>query len=145
VEIRLFAYGTLLVPEVMEIVTGRGFASEPARLADHRCRLLRGAVYPGVLPVRGETTQGRVHHGLDARALERTDRFEGALYERRALEVTLARGTGCEAFVYVLRSEHRALATDARFDLAAFREHHLRDYLAACRAFVRELSDEAAG
>jgi len=144
VEIRFFAYGTLLVPEVMEIVAGRRFAAEPARLADHRRRMLRGALYPAVLPARGETTDGLVYRALDARALARIDRFEGEIYERRALPVALASGADCEAFVYVLRPEQHALATDARGDLQAFRERHLHDYLAACRAFVRELSDEPA-
>ncbi|MGH7289542.1 MAG: gamma-glutamylcyclotransferase family protein [Myxococcota bacterium] len=137
---RLFAYGTLRVPEVLEIVAGRRFGAEPARLEGFRCSALVGVVYPAVLPAPGATTGGVVYAGLDAAAVARIDRFEGDLYERRALSVALASGAHCEALVYVLRPEHFVLATDAGWDLQAFRGRHLRDYLASCRAFVRELT-----
>jgi gamma-glutamylcyclotransferase (GGCT)/AIG2-like uncharacterized protein YtfP len=135
----LFAYGTLLIPEVMEVVAGRRLAARAAVLRGFRRRLLRGAVYPAVLPAPGEDTEGVVWSGLDQRALARLDRFEGELYERRRLAVELAEGGACEAFVYVLEPRHRALATDAPWELEVFRARHLRDYLAACHAFVREL------
>jgi len=122
----------------MQIVAGRRFAAEPARLADFRRSALSGVVYPAVLPEPGAVTDGVVYAALDAAALARIDRFEGELYERRTLSVALASGAPCEAFVYVLRPEHFALATDAAWDFEGFRARHLRDYLAACRAFARE-------
>jgi gamma-glutamylcyclotransferase (GGCT)/AIG2-like uncharacterized protein YtfP len=125
---------------VIKLVAGRRFAAEPARLAGFRRSALAGVVSPAVLPAPGAMTDGIVYAGLDAAAVARIDRFEGELYERRALSVALASGAHCEAFVYVLRPEHFALATDADWDLEAFRERHLRDYLASCRAFVRELT-----
>lgn len=125
---------------MLEIVAGRRFAAEPARLAGFRRSALTGAVYPAVLPAPGAMTDGLVYAGLDATALARIDRFEGELYERRVLGLVLVSGAHCEAFVYVLRPEHFALATDADWDLEAFRERHLRAYLASCRAFVRELT-----
>jgi gamma-glutamylcyclotransferase (GGCT)/AIG2-like uncharacterized protein YtfP len=124
----------------MELVAGRRFAAEPARLAGFRRSALAGVVYPAVLPTPGAMTDGVVYAALDAAALSRIDRFEGELYERRELCVALASGAHCEAFVYVLRPEHFALATDADWDLETFRERHLHDYLASCRAFVRELT-----
>jgi len=136
----LFAYGTLRVAEVMELAAGRRFAAEPARLEGFRRCALAGVVYPAVLPAPAAVTDGVVYGALDAAALARIDRFEGEIYERHALRVALASGAHCEAFVYVLRPEHFALATDSDWDLQAFRERHLRDYLASCRAFVRELT-----
>jgi hypothetical protein len=127
-----------MLPEVMEIVAGRRFECVPARLAGWRRRLLRDAVYPAVLPAPGETTAGVLWRGLDGRALARIDRFEGGLYERPQLRVELESGAACSAFVYVLRVEEHARASDAPWDEADFRARHLRGYLAACRAFARE-------
>ena len=141
---RLFSYGTLMLAEVMEIVAGRRFAARGATLAGYRRRLLRGRVYPGLLPAAGESVEGVLWEDVDPRALARIDRFEGEPYERRELGMTLASGESCAAFVYLLRPEHHALATDAAWHEAEFRARHLLAYLADCRAFARELDDRSA-
>jgi gamma-glutamylcyclotransferase (GGCT)/AIG2-like uncharacterized protein YtfP len=127
-----------MLPEVMEIVAGRRFASRPAALRGWRRRLLRGAVYPAVVPAAGDVTDGVLFEGLDAATLARIDRFESEPYERRLLSVALESGAECHAFVYVLRPEQHALLGDAPWDVAEFRARQLRDYLAGCRAFARE-------
>jgi gamma-glutamylcyclotransferase (GGCT)/AIG2-like uncharacterized protein YtfP len=127
-----------VLPEVMEIVAGRRLASRPAELRGWRRRLLRGAVYPALLPASDETTAGVLFEGLDAATLARLDRFEGEPYERLLLCVAPASGASSEAFVYVLRPERHALLSDAPWDEAEFRARHLADYLVGCRAFARE-------
>jgi cation transport regulator ChaC len=122
----------------MEIVAGRRFPSCPARLSGYRRRVLRGAVYPGLVPAAGERTEGVLWQELDRAALARIDRFEGELYVRPLLRVELESGAECEAFVYVLRPEQHALASDAPWSEVDFRAVHLRAYLAACRAFASE-------
>jgi gamma-glutamylcyclotransferase (GGCT)/AIG2-like uncharacterized protein YtfP len=126
-----------MLPEVMEAVLGRRFAARPAVLPDHRRRLVRHAVYPGLVPATGEAVAGVLWEGLDEAALARLDRFEGALYERVELEVVLAPPEPCRAFVYRLRPEQHALASDAAWDEADFRARHLATYLADCREFAR--------
>lgn len=135
---RLFAYGTLMLPEVMEVVAGRRGGALPAVLRDHRRRLIRGAVYPALLPAAGESVAGVLWEGLDAGALGRLDRFEGPLYERALLRVTLASGEEREAFVYRLLPAHHTLASGEEWDEADFRARSLGAFLAACRAFARE-------
>jgi gamma-glutamylcyclotransferase (GGCT)/AIG2-like uncharacterized protein YtfP len=128
-----------MLAEVMDVVVGRRFAAQPAVLPGYRRRLVRGAVYPAVVPAPSESVAGVLLEGLDPSALARLDRFEGPLYARPELRVTLAGGESRSAFVYVLRPEHASLLSDAPWDEAAFRAEHLREYLAACRAFVLEL------
>jgi len=135
---RLFAYGTLMLPEVMEVVAGRRFASRPAELRGWRRRRLRGAVYPAVVPAAGEVTAGVLFEELDHATLARLDRFEGEPYERRLLRVVPESGTGCEAFVYVLRPARQALLSDEPWDETEFRVRQLARYLAGCRAFAGE-------
>ena len=135
---RLFAYGTLMLPEVMEIVAGPGRSALPAVLAGHRRRRLHGEVFPALVPDAGESVAGVLWDGLDAAALARLDRFEGPLYERTVRRVTLASGEEREACVYVLRPERRELASPEAWDEADFRARHLAAFLAACRAFAQE-------
>lgn len=137
---RLFAYGTLMLPEVMEVVAGRRCVALPAVLPGHRRRLLRDAVYPVLLPAAGESVAGVLWDGLDDTALARIDRFEDAIYERIRRRVVLAGGEERESFVYLLRPEHHALAADDGWDEADFRARHLRAFLDSCRVFARSLS-----
>ncbi len=131
-----------MLAEVMEIGAGGRFAQRGATLHGYRRRLLRGEVYPAVVEAAGEHTDGVLYAGLDWSTLERLDRFEGPYYERRLLAVRLSEGGTEDAFVYVLRSEYASLLSASDWDEATFREHHLRDYLATCRAFVRTLASE---
>jgi hypothetical protein len=127
-----------MLPEVMEIVAGPGLARQRARLDGFRRRCLRGAVYPGLVPAGGERTEGQLWEGLDARMLERVDRFEGDLYERSLHAVELAGGMAREAFVYGLRPAEFERAGPSPWDEDHFRKHHLTAYLRGCRAFARE-------
>jgi gamma-glutamylcyclotransferase (GGCT)/AIG2-like uncharacterized protein YtfP len=127
-----------MLPEVMGLVAGGSFARQPALLRGYRRRLLRGEVFPALVPASNEEVAGVLWEGLDAAALARIDRFEGAPYARPRLRVETAGGESREAFVYVLRPEHFALASDASWDEAEFRARHLGVFLDACRAFARE-------
>jgi hypothetical protein len=113
-----------MLPEVMEIVAGPGLSRQPATLDGFERRCLRGAVYPGLVFAAGERTEGVLWEGLDAGTMERIDRFEGALYERRIQAVEL-RGGG-------------ARAGPLPWDEEDFRARHLDVYLRGCRAFARE-------
>ena len=137
---RLFSYGTLMLGEVMELVGGRRFTQRPALLAGFQRRRLRGEVYPAIVPAAATRVEGVLWEDLDRAALARIDRFEGAIYERQEQPVEVADGEVRSAFVYVLRPEQRVLLLEYDWDEAEFRACHLRDYLAACRAFVHELA-----
>jgi gamma-glutamylcyclotransferase (GGCT)/AIG2-like uncharacterized protein YtfP len=138
----VFTYGSLQFPRVLAAVIGRVPPREPAVLEGFARYRVRGASYPGIVAEPGARTEGTVWRGLDLDALAALDRFEGALYERPELRVSVAPAESCAAFVYLLRPEHRALATDSAWREDDFRERHLRGYLAACRAFAQELRDD---
>lgn len=83
----LFAYGTLLFPEVFEAVTGRRGRCAEAVLAGWAALRVRGEVYPGLRRAVGARTPGRVYFDVDLEAWARLDAFEGGLYELAAVEV----------------------------------------------------------
>ncbi|MDX1548434.1 MAG: gamma-glutamylcyclotransferase family protein [Rhodothermales bacterium] len=142
----LFVYGTLLFPEVMEAVTGRRLDAEDAVLTGYHRLAVRHRVYPGLTETPGATVAGRLYRGLTPALMSRLDRFEGPLYERRRLPVQRADLGFTEAFVYVVRPEHRDALDDREWDPAHFAEHHLPAYLAASRRTDRaDDASDAAG
>ena len=128
----VFAYGTLLFPEVFEIVVGRRGRAQPATLAGHRRAALVDRVYPGLVEAPGHVTEGVLYTDLDTVALAALDRFEDVLYDRKRVEVTAADAGRALAFVYVLGSSYRTLVTAEGWDPAAFAVQ-LPAYLDACR------------
>jgi gamma-glutamylcyclotransferase (GGCT)/AIG2-like uncharacterized protein YtfP len=129
----LFCYGSLEFPEVMREVTGRSFASEPATLEGFARYRVRDAEYPGLVPEPGARTEGTLFRALDAEALAALDRFEGALYERRRLEVRRRDGSSAAAQVYVVRDEHRHALSSEPWDAQAFAREGLAPFLRRIR------------
>lgn len=100
---RVFAYGTLMFPEIASAVTGELPARQDARLDDHARRALRDRPYPGAIPRSGESIPGVLLHRVSPMALARIDEFEGALYRRQSVVVLGDDGDQYPALVYLLR------------------------------------------
>lgn len=116
----LFAYGTLMSRDIMEKVAGCRPASVAATLAGYRRTLVRDEVYPGIAEDgRGEVA-GILYCDLPAEAVRRLDAFEGEMYERRRVVVTVDGGSAGAAMTYVFRPEFRHLLTDVPWDYERF-------------------------
>ncbi len=132
---RLFAYGTLMIPAVMQAVTGSSFAAREATLGGYARFRVRGEAFPGAIRFAGHQIEGMLYEGLDPATMRLLDRFEGTLYRRRLVRLAAEAPEDVVAVVYVIRS--RALLSHARWDVDRFRRRHLRYYLRMCRAFRR--------
>jgi gamma-glutamylcyclotransferase (GGCT)/AIG2-like uncharacterized protein YtfP len=116
----LFAYGTLMDPEIMTRVSGVRCRAGKAVLSGYVRRTVRGEVYPAITPRPGETVEGVVYFDLTPEAFDRLDRFEGPMYRRSAVPVA-AEAAGSEetaAETYVIAPENldRLSDEDWRFD-----------------------------
>jgi len=60
---RLFCYGTLQFPEVMERACGSRCSGVPAVLDNHACYTMRDQVFPGIRPAPGMYTRGTLYAG----------------------------------------------------------------------------------
>ena len=129
----LFCYGSLEFAEVMQAVTGRTFAAEPAWLPDFARYRVRDGEYPGLVREPGARTAGTLFRGLDAASREALDRFEGALYERQVRQVELRDGRREAADVYVVVAARRAELTREPWDKARFGRDHLETFLRRIR------------
>ena len=126
---KLFAYGTLQLPEVMLAVTGRNFAAHPARLDHYARHRLRGKSYPGLRPAPGASVDGLLYLDIDADAWQRLDDFEDDFYRREPVRVTAADGAEWAAQTYVVREECQGLLLPGEWSLAEFKQARLPGFL----------------
>jgi gamma-glutamylcyclotransferase (GGCT)/AIG2-like uncharacterized protein YtfP len=129
----LFCYGSLEFAEVMRRVTGQTFAGEPATLDGFARYRVRDADYPGLVPEPGARTEGTLYRGLDADSLAALDRFEGALYERRSLDVRTRDGGPESAQVYVVREAHRHTLSRQPWNKQTFERESLTGFVERLR------------
>ncbi|GAG50585.1 unnamed protein product, partial [marine sediment metagenome] len=105
----IFAYGTLMLKEIMERASGEGCTGRRALLPGYERRAVRGEVYPGIVARPGGEVDGVVYTGLSARAVERLDRFEGEPYLRSEVLVRCEDGVEIQAWAYVVKPEHEEM------------------------------------
>ena len=136
---QVFAYGTLMFPEVVEALLGRAFSSRPARLVGYARLALRERVYPAIVARDGASTDGVLYAGVDDASLSKLDEFEGETYERRTVQVL--RSSSIDPATVALAAEAYVIAP-ARLDLheatpwdpEQFRALHHQRYVAHCRS-----------
>ncbi len=105
----LFTYGTLMDPAVWMRVALEPCARQPATLPGYEARRLRGETFPGLVKCAGATTPGLLYESVSAAARARLDDYEGDIYMRAEVAVTLENGATAPAEVYLLLPEHSGL------------------------------------
>lgn len=125
---RIFAYGTLQIPEVMLAVTGKQFGTLPARLDGYSRHRLRGRSYPGIRPASGASVDGLLFLGVDAQTLLKLDEFEDPFYRRDSVGVSVD-GHEWTAQAYVVRDESFGLLLPEEWCLEEFSRKHLALFL----------------
>jgi gamma-glutamylcyclotransferase (GGCT)/AIG2-like uncharacterized protein YtfP len=127
---RLFTYGTLMVPEVMSAVCRTSFPAEKAVLAGFSRYGIKNEVFPAIIEKNGARTDGLLYRGISRKAIERLDAFEGDIYCRKEVKVTLTDGCEVCCLTYVLKDQHRHLLSGNLWNVDLFRDRHLAAYLA---------------
>lgn len=104
----------------MLAVTGHRFNRTPGFLRDYWRRAVKGEVYPGILPERGGVVEGIVYLDLPDTAWARLDAFEGEMYQRQIVGVTLTDSTLIEVHTYVVRPEFENRLDSSDWDFEKF-------------------------
>jgi len=126
---RLFCYGTLQFPAVMQQVSGLHEHAFPAWLDNYACYTVRGEVFPGIVPEPGAQTGGVVYAGLGLAHLKRLDEFESDCYERRRVMVRDEQERSLETWAYVMGPDALHRLTRETWDRELFRRLHLQAWL----------------
>lgn len=124
----LFVYGSLLFPEVLQVLIGRVPESTPAAAQGWRAAALPGRPYPAL--VRAEAiTRGQLISDLGGPEWQIIDAFEDPVYELRRLDLTDSRN----GWAYVCTSEDDVLPQD--WDVKVFEVRDLPAYIERCKTW----------
>ena len=127
---RFFFYGTLMDEDVRRAVLGvRSLAPiEKAALDGWRRVKMAGVSYPMIVRARNHRVEGLLMHGLDGRARDLLQRYEGDEYAMLGVEVKTGDATVVTAKMFVPRP---GLTVRGRgpWDLETWRRRHKRRFL----------------
>lgn len=127
---RLFAYGTLMFPEVLRAVCGVDLPATPAVLHGYARRPVRGHGFPAIVAEPGASTDGMLIENLSAALWRRLDEFESDFYDRLPVAPVRADGVATTACAYVVAPRYRQRLGAGEWSPAHFRATQLDAYLA---------------
>ena len=116
----LFAYGTLMDPEIMHLASKGRYDADPATLVGYVRKTVTGEVYPAITESKEASVTGVVYFDVSVVALERLDAFEGSLYRRTLVTVTASTAQALDAYAYILSPAHVARLSKVDWSYEAF-------------------------
>lgn len=131
----VFTYGSLMVPEVMEGVTGSSYPSLTGVALNCDRRKLRSKTYPGMLRLEGAATEGIVYQNISALAMKHLDNFEGKLYTRELIDVEVDNHGTMSCHPYLISQNYIHLITVEPWHFDEFRALHLPAFLSEFSQF----------
>jgi gamma-glutamylcyclotransferase (GGCT)/AIG2-like uncharacterized protein YtfP len=140
----VFTYGTLMFPEVWQLVVGRPFATVAGVASGFATYRVANAVFPGMLATtNSDSVRGLVYLDVDSAAIARLDQFEDDFYRRLPVQVKCDDGRICDAETYIVPPEKRGVLTDRRWSRDEFvARGDLQKFIARFAGFGRlNLSD----
>jgi gamma-glutamylcyclotransferase (GGCT)/AIG2-like uncharacterized protein YtfP len=133
----IFAYGTLMIPEVMYAVTTREFRFKNAILRGYARFTVKGESYPGIIPVTDAVTEGIIYFDVDELSLTRLNAFEGDLYQRTPVRVETEKDEILNAETYIIRPEYRGYLSSKKWNVKEFNQKHLEVFLEIYSGFKK--------
>ncbi len=128
----LFAYGTLMWPEVLEAVIGRKPTGKPATLPGFKRLRVRGECFPVIVKSPDDSVDGILYENLTGPEFALLDRFEGEEYDRAELPVG-----GIAAQVYVLCEKWAHIAEPVLWQPSDFTPEHRAAFCAEYKGWSK--------
>ena len=129
----LFCYGTLVFPEILEIVTGRQFDHVDCRLENYQSFIVSGESFPGLIFKSGSITGGSLLKNIRVSEMRTLDEYEGGLYRRKKVNVIDRDNAVHVAWVYEIRNSRKKMLSKTLWDKAEFQRLHLQDFISLLR------------
>jgi hypothetical protein len=137
VVVNLFFFGTLMDPEVREIVMGRPLAAdavESAVVQGFRRVFVADRHYPMLLPHASGWVDGTLVRGVDPESVHRLQVYEGWEYSLAPIRVRTASGQSVMAHVFMCPPHVQADKRDWKLDQWQMR--HKRTFLPRAKALM---------
>lgn len=117
----LFAYGSLMSTDILEMVIHRAVEGQPASLSNYRRAKIVGQNYPGMVPEPDSEVNGWLYRNISLADLQKLDLFEGEMYHRILVELHLEKSIN--AYTYILKDSYAHLLTDEEWSYDHFLSH----------------------
>lgn len=127
--VSLFTYGTLMLPEIIQLITGRPCSGEKATLVDFRRGKIRNESYPGITRAPGHRVEGTLYAGLQAEEINKLNSFEGDAYELTRVQVQLRDGRKADCLTYILKEKYLFMLTNETWSPQSFIRDHKESFL----------------
>jgi gamma-glutamylcyclotransferase (GGCT)/AIG2-like uncharacterized protein YtfP len=127
--IKLFCYGTLQIPEVIKVVTGKTHKGVKAKLPGYAMYRARNKEYPGVVRSSNSETVGVLYTDIGENELGELDLFEGDLFERKLLNIIQRDKKKCDAWVYVVPDQNKDKLTKDPWNLKDFLKNDINNFM----------------
>jgi gamma-glutamylcyclotransferase (GGCT)/AIG2-like uncharacterized protein YtfP len=87
----IFVYGTLMSPQVVQVLLGRIPKSipSPCRLCGHSRHPVKNHIYPGMIPTANSHVDGMIWLDLSDWEMKAFDFFEDVDYQRRQVQISI--------------------------------------------------------
>lgn len=125
----LFAYGTLMCGDIMQVAAGCVPSSASAILCGYSRRRVKDAAYPAIISEATGIVEGRLYCNLPVSAWECLDRFEGDQYERVAVTVTTDHDKLIDAQTYAWKSAGLHYLDKCDWNFEAFLRSGKNDFM----------------
>ena len=123
----IFVYGTLLLPAILERLTGKSFKTSSAVLSGYKRFCVINCDYPAIIRLDDSKTMGLIIEKTDDSTLAVLSFYEGDEYEIRKVIVLLnGKPEDALTFVWVKGNEY---LEDKEWDLTNFEINSLEHYL----------------
>lgn len=125
---KLFCYGTLLNPLILQHFIGRPLKIKPATLTGYARFQLKGQCYPGIIADPTASVEGKVVSGVSVQTLKILDAYEGMLYWRKRVSVKTVLGRTEKAYAYLIRPKYYWRLTRQDWNLQEFEQAAFSHY-----------------
>ncbi|KAF6261215.1 Butirosin biosynthesis, BtrG-like protein [Scenedesmus sp. NREL 46B-D3] len=141
-----FVYGTLMAPEVLQLLIKRVPKSRAATLNGYARYRVKEQVFPAIIPAKQSESKvtGVVLMELSRSELDILDVYESEEYYRAAVEPEMGDGSKMTADVYIWKDEYKdqLLLDQPDWDFSGFMAQHLPEYLTMTKLFMQECFPE---
>lgn len=135
----LFVYGTLMSPEVFQLVTGKHKTGSPSHAIGYQAYWVKGGDFPGMINSESSRTEGIIYHGLNDLEISRLDQYEDDFYKREIIQVYDPQTeTWSDAWTYLVPSLNKNVLTNKVWDFEEFQKGYLSNYLKSLKRWLDE-------
>ena len=134
----LFAYGTLMCPDIMEEVSRLQRPVTAATLRGYRRLRVKGEDYPALLPDAAGSVPGVIYRDIPETAWILLDRFEGEMYARVRAQVELVDGCSIAVETYIVNGPFIDCLEEVEWDFTDFLDNGKERFRTLYRGY-REL------